>query len=82
MADPTQWLSAEFLEKHAPGFVVGALFALAVAFRVLKSGILVFGDKAKLIKENAVLEVKCANLRKELKETKEEMAALRAAQPQ
>lgn len=58
--DPEGWFSPQTIEKHAPGMIAGAVFATAVLLRLVKSGFLVFGDKVKLLAENAVLKEKLA----------------------
>lgn len=66
MADPTSWINIQLIEKHAPGVIVGAVVGVTILLRVIKSGFLVFGDKAKLLTENAVLIAENERLKTEL----------------
>lgn len=71
------WLKPETVERLAAGFIFGATVAVYVLLRVLKSGLIVFGDKAKLIAENGVLTAQKAELEKDLNHALAELAKLK-----
>lgn len=73
------WLKPETIERLAAGFIFGATVAVYILLRVLKSGLIVFGDKAKLIAENGVLIAQKAELEKDLAEALKEIDHLKAA---
>lgn len=77
MADPMEWIKPELVEKHAPGFIFGSVATFYFIIRFVKSGFLVFGDKAKLAAEAAVLEAKVKHLEAEIKEKDAEIAKLK-----
>lgn len=82
MAGIQDWLTPEAVEKHAPGIVFGAVVATAVLLRLIKSGFLVFGDKAKLMVENAVLLEKNQRLERELTKARDRLRLLEQTGPQ
>ena len=73
------WLKPETLERFAAGAIFGATVASYFLYRVIKSGFLVMGDKARLIAENAVLIAEKAELIKDLDEARREIEFMKAA---
>ena len=65
---PDGWaqIALQAVEKHASGIVIGAVVSTVAILRAVKSGFLVFGDKAKLLVENAVLKEQLALKDKEI----------------
>lgn len=74
--DPESLYWAQALEKYGfpGGVIVGAVFSTMVLFRVIKSGFLVFGDKAKLLVDNEVLHTKLDLKMKEVEALKAKLA--------
>lgn len=71
------WLKPETLERFAAGFIFGGTVTGYFLYRVLKTGFLVMGDKAKLLAENAVLVATNAELTKDLNHALAENAKLK-----
>lgn len=70
---PESWFTPATIEKHAPGIIFGAVVTAVVLLRLIKSGFLVFGDKAKLLVENAVQAAEIVQLKAEIKNMKEQL---------
>lgn len=79
MAGPESWFRPELIEKHAPGMVIGAVLGIVIAFRVIKSGALVFGDKVKILVEKEQLALRLEHAMKEIEERDAIIAALKNA---
>lgn len=79
MAGPEGWFTPEIMEKYGfpGGFIVGGFLLTAVWFRIIKSGALVFGDKAKILVEREVLAIKLEHALKEIEERDVLIAALK-----
>jgi len=71
------WLKPETVKELAAGFIFGATVAGYFLYRIIKSGFLVLGDKAKLIAENAVLIAEKNELTKDLAHAQAELAKLK-----
>lgn len=71
------WFKPETIERFSAGMIFGATVAIYVLLRVLKSGLIVFGDKAKLIAENGVLVAQKAELEKDLADAMKQIEKLK-----
>ena len=76
MAGPEDWLTPETVERHAPGFLIGSAFTAVVILRIIRSGLIVFSDKATLLVEKAKLEAQVEHLLGEIKERDRRIAEL------
>ena len=71
------WFRPETVKELAAGFIFGASVSAYFIYRVIKSGFVVFGDKAKLIAEVAVLTMQKVELEKDLGHANAELAKIR-----
>lgn len=73
-----EWFTFDNLNRVGAGVVVGASFMFYVTLRVVKSGAIVFGDKAKLSVENAVLQERARHDAKTIASLKKKVLELQS----
>lgn len=79
MAGAEEWakIAIEVIEKHAPGYIIGALSTLYGILRLDKMGIDLFGIRARAEKDLAVEQSENGYLTRELAERDAELAKLK-----
>lgn len=79
MASAEEWakIAIEVIEKHAPGYIFGALSTLYGILRLDKMGIDLFGIRARAEKLAAVQKVEIDHANKEIAERDAEIAKLK-----